>query len=579
MALQDDVAARLEEMANLLDAQGVSYKPNAYRRAAENIRDYSGSFDDLVADGQDAVEELDGVGEAIAAKVVEYAETGSIDELDELREELPVEMGALLRVEGVGPKTVGTLYEELGIETLDDLEAAAEAGKIQAVKGFGAKTEQNILDNIDFARSAGERTLLGDARPVADSIVAYLEDFDAVDSVEVAGSLRRWKTTIGDVDVLVGTESGERVVDAFTDWDRADRVIEAGTEKAAIRAEGMRIDLRVVVDEEFGSALQYFTGSKEHNVKLRSYAIDREMKINEYGTFDVSAVDDPDAGQRVGERVAGDTEESMYEALGLPWIAPELREDRGEITAAANGELPALLTEADIRGDLHTHTNASDGKNTISEMVTGAAEFGHDYICISDHATGPGVVGGVGLSDEELLEQIEEVRAVATDAPIDVFTGVEANIDADGDLSVGDDVLAELDIVVASPHAALDGDGTERLVTAMEHPSVDILGHPTGRLLNQRSGLDVDYDTLAEAAVETGVALEVNSNPHRLDLSGGPVKAAIDAGATIAVNTDSHRPETFEFVRYGVHTARRGWAEVADVLNARDADGVRDFCH
>ncbi|WP_435335279.1 DNA polymerase/3'-5' exonuclease PolX [Haloarchaeobius sp. TZWWS8] len=579
MTLKDDVATRLEEFANLLDAQGVEYKPNAYRRAAESIREYQGSFDDLVAEGQDAVEELNHVGEAIASKVVEYAETGSIEELEDLRAELPVDMTALLRVEGVGPKTVGTLYEELGIETLEDLESAARAEQIREVKGFGPKTEQNILDNIEFAKSAGERTLLGDARPVADAIVDYLEGVDAVDSVEVAGSLRRWKATIGDVDVLVGTESGEAVVEAFTDWDQADRVIEAGSEKAAVRAEGMRIDLRVVVDEEFGSALQYFTGSKEHNVRLRNYAIDRDVKLNEYGAFAVDDVDDPDAGQRVGTRIGGDTEESMYEALDLPWIPPELREDRGEISAAAAGDLPELLTADDIRGDLHTHTDWSDGKNTIEEMVAGAADFGHDYLCIADHATGPGVVGGVGLSDEELLDQLEEIRAASDDADIEVFAGVEANIDAEGGISVGDDVLDELDVVVASPHAALDGDGTDRLVAAMKHPSVDILGHPTGRLLNQRSGLEVNVDRLAEAAVDNGVALEVNSNPHRLDLSGGPVKAAVDAGATIVVNTDAHRPETFEYVRYGVHTARRGWAEPENVLNAWDAEDVRDFCH
>ncbi|WP_435317504.1 DNA polymerase/3'-5' exonuclease PolX [Haloarchaeobius sp. TZWSO28] len=579
MNLKQDVADRLEEMANLLEADGVEYKPNAYRRAAESVREYPGSFEALVEEGEDAVNELDHVGDAISAKIVEYAETGEIAELTEMRERYPVDMAALLRVEGVGPKTVGTLYDELGIETLEDLESAARAGQIQEIKGFGAKTEQNILDNLEFAKSAGERTLLGDARPVADSVVAHLESAEATESVEVAGSLRRWRATIGDVDVLVGTEDGEAVIDTFTDWDEVGSVIEAGTEKAAVRADGLRVDLRVVVPDEFGSALQYFTGSKDHNVTLRNYAIERGMKLNEYGAFDVSNVDDPDSGQRVGDRVGGSTEASMYEALDLPWIPPELREDRGEIRAAADGDLPDLLEEDDIRGDLHNHTDWSDGNETIAEMLQGAVDFGHDYLCISDHATGPGVVGGVGVEDEDLLEQAEAVREAAEDVDIEVFTGVEANIAADGSISVADEVLDELDVVVASPHAALDGDGTDRLIEAMQHPAVDIIGHPTGRLLNQRKGLDIDPERLAEAAVEHDVALEINSNPHRLDLSGSAVKYAIDAGATIAINTDSHRTATFEYIRYGVHTARRGWAEAADVLNTRDADGVREFLH
>ncbi|WP_257298879.1 DNA polymerase/3'-5' exonuclease PolX [Haloarchaeobius sp. FL176] len=579
MSLQDDVAARLEEMANLLEADDVEYKPNAYRRAAESIRDYQGSFDDLVAEGADAISELDHVGDAISSKVVEYAETGEIGELEELRERYPVDLDALLRVEGVGPKTVGTLYDELDVRSLEDLESAARAERIRELHGFGPKTEENILGNIEFAKSAGERTLLGDARPLADDLVDYLSGASPVAHVEVAGSLRRWRATIGDIDVLVGTDDGAAAIDAFLGWDGTDDVIEAGTEKASVRSDGMRVDLRVVVPDEFGSALQYFTGSKAHNVALRNYAIDRGLKLNEYGAFDVSEVADPDAGQRVGDRVAGTDEASMYDALGLPRIPPEMREDRGEIAAAADDELPELVTEDDVQGDIHTHTDWSDGAESIGSMLDGAAAFGHDYIAVTDHATGPGVVGGVGVPDEELLAQADRIRDVADDYDVEVFTGVEANITADGDLSVDDDVLAELDVVVASPHAALDGDGTDRLVRAMEHPAVDILGHPTGRLLNQRSGLDVDAEALAEAAARAGVALEINSDPHRLDLSGGPVKAAVDAGATIAIDTDAHRTPSFGYVRFGVHTARRGWAEAADVLNTRDADGVREFLH
>jgi DNA polymerase (family 10) len=577
----DEVATLLEEFADLLDAKRVEYKPRSYRRAAENIRDHPQPIEQLAAKGQDAVEEIQGVGDAISGKVVEYFETGEIEELETLREELPVDMRALTSVEGVGPKTVGDLYEALGITTLDELEAAAEASEIQEIKGYGSKTEQNILENIPFARQSQERELLGDARPLADSVLDYLHGVDAVERADVAGSIRRWKETIGDVDVLVASEAGESVVDAFTEWPAADSVIEAGTSKASLRADGIRVDLRVVVPDEFGAALQYFTGSKDHNVHLRNVAIDRDLKMNEYGIFDVSEVEDA-SDQRAGTRVGGETEEEMYAALGLPLIPPELREDTGEIEAAQDDELPDLLELDAIRGDLHTHTDWSDGNNTIAEMVAGAAERGYEYHVVSDHATGPGMVGGVGLDDDELREQMDAVAAVAADADIAVLHGVEANIDDEGGISVDDDLLAELDVVVASPHSSLGQDretATERIVRAIEHPSVDLLGHPTGRLIHTRPGLELDYERIAEAAVEHETALEVNANPHRLDLNDAGVRAAVEAGATIAIDTDAHSPGTLDFMRYGVHTARRGWVEEADVLNTRDIDSLREFLH
>ena len=582
MTTNAEVADRLEEMGDLLEARDVEFKPRAYRRAAETIREQPTAVEEIIeAGGQDALEELEHVGEAIASKVVEYVETGEIKELEDLRADLPVEMEALTRVEGVGPKTVGKLYDALGIETLDDLEAAAEAGEIQEVSGFGAKTEQNILAGIDFARQSRERQLLGDARPLADEALSYLADVDAADRWEVAGSIRRWRATIGDVDVLVATEEPDRVVEAFTDWDRVEDVIEAGTTKASTRVAGVRIDLRTVVPEEFGSALQYFTGSKDHNITLRNYAIDREVKLNEYGAFDVSDVENPDAGQRVGDRVGGETEESMYEALDLPWVPPEMREDRGEIEAAANGELPDPIDEDDVRGDLHTHTEWSDGDVTIEELARGAVEYGHDYLCISDHATGPGMVGGVGLEDDELREQRDEIRSVDDDLDdIDLLAGVEANVDAEGGISVADDVLADLDLVVASPHSALDQGtdaATKRLIVAVEHPHVDVLGHPSGRLLNRREGMTFDVDAVVEAAADAGTALEINANPYRLDLWGSAVQSAVDVGARIAINTDAHHPDEFPNVRYGVHVARRGWAEADDVLNAGSIDDVRAF--
>ncbi|MFB6172646.1 MAG: DNA polymerase/3'-5' exonuclease PolX [Haloarculaceae archaeon] len=575
MTRNAEVAARLQELADLLEAKDVDYKPRAYRRAAENVRDYPVAIETLAADGPDAVAEIEGVGDAISEKVVEYVETGQIEELERLREAYPVDMVALTGVEGLGPKRVGRLYDALGIRDLDDLEAAARAGDVATVEGFGEKTQQNFLEGIPFAREAHERDLLGDARPVGERVRETLADVDGADRVAIAGSLRRWRATIGDVDVLVASESPEAVVDAFVDWDRATDVVEAGESKAAIRVAGLRVDLRVVAPGEFGSALQYFTGSKAHNVRLRNRAIDRDLKMNEYGVFDVAGVADPDAGQRVGDRVAGETEASMYEALDLSWMPPELREDRGEVQAAADGALPTLLTEDDVRGDLHVHTDRSDGNATLAEMVEGATAFGHDYLAITDHATGPGMVGGVGVDDDALLDQARAVRELDAESDLTLFAGVEANVDASGGVSVADDVLAELDLVVASPHSALDGDGTDRLVAAVEHPHVDVLGHPTGRLLNQREGLSVDVETLAAAAAEHDTALEVNSNPSRLDLSGSAVKTAVEAGATVAVDTDAHRPASFDLLTYGVHTARRGWAGPDDVLNAWSTDDLR----
>jgi DNA polymerase (family 10) len=575
-----EVAARFEEMADLLEAQDVEYKPRSYRRAAENVRDCPVAIEELVGEGKDAVMDIDGVGDALADKIVEYVETGEIEELETLREGLPVDMAALTSVEGVGPKTVGALYEALDITTLDELEAAASDGEIRAVSGFGEKTEANILENIPFARQAQERELLGDARPVAEGILDALRDADPIERAEVAGSLRRWRETIGDVDVLVASADGEAAVDAFLGWDPDAAVIESGTTKASVRARGMRIDFRVVVPAEFGSALQYFTGSKDHNVHLRNLAIDRDLKMNEYGMFDIADVDGKGDDQRAGRRIGGETEAEMYDALDLPVIPPELREDRGEIEAARAGELPDLVAEGDVGGDLHTHTEWSDGGESIETMIEAAEERGDDYLCISDHATGPGMVGGVGLDDDELREQMDAVREAATGADIEVFHGVEANVDADGDLSVGDDVLADLDIVIASPHSGLGMDreaATERLVAAVDHPETDILGHPTGRLINDRPGLTLDVDRLAAAAADAETALEINANPHRLDLNDEAIRTAVDAGALVAVDTDAHGIGELDFRRYGVHTARRGWAEAGDVLNARSAADLRSW--
>lgn len=573
-------ADALLELADYLEAHEVDFKPQMYRTAAANIRDHPTGLETLVA--EERVTEIEGVGESIAEKAASFLADGTFDALERERERLPVDMEALTAVEGLGPKRVKALYEALEITDLDDLEAAAEAGEIASVSGFGEKTQQNILDRIDFARHTRERELLGDARPVADTLVETLESSEAVTACDVAGSLRRWKETIGDIDLLVGSADPARVIDVFTGLDRAEEVLEAGENKAAIRASGIRVDLRVVVPDEYGAALQYFTGSREHNIRLRNLALDRGYKVNEYGVFDVSDVEDPDAGQRVGERVAGETEASVYERLNLETVPPELREDMGELEAAADGTLPELLEEGDISGDLHVHTEWSDGALSIQEMAIAAEDAGHEYIVIADHANGPGVVGSVGLSDAELQEQREAIELAREETSFSILAGVEVNIDADGSLvKTSDDQLEALDCVVASPHSGLSTDeaATERLLRAVEHDAVDILGHPSGRLLNQREGLSFDVSTVAEAAARNGTALEVNANPSRLDLWGGAVKTALAEGATIAVNTDAHSRGEYANMRYGVHTARRGWAEAEDILNTRTEDGLREFLH
>ena len=597
MSRNDEVATLLEEFADRLEATGVEYKPSAYRRAAENVREHATPIESLAADGEDAVAAIDRVGEAIAAKIVEYVDTGSIDELEALREELPANVEALTAIEGVGPKTVGTLYEALGITTLDEMEAAAEAGEIREVSGFGAKTETSILEHIPFARESRERTRLGDARPLADDALAYLADIDAVSRAEVCGSIRRWRDTIGDVDLLVASTDRDPVFEAFLAWPAVDETIEAGTSKASVRATDTRIDLRVVDEDQFGAALQYFTGSLAHNVALRNRALDQGLTLNEYGLFelaespdevaeetaDTDEGGDADAGavdRETGDRVAGETETGVYEALGLSFVPPELREDTGEIAAAAAGDLPDLVETEALRGDLHTHTDWSDGGFSIDAMVTAAEARGYDYYAVTDHGEGPGVFGDIALDGEALAAQAEAIADVAEDASIEVLHGVEANIAADGSIVPDEDVLADLDIVVASPHAALDADpeaATERLVSAVEHPLVDVLGHPTGRLINSRPGLSPNMEVVAEAAAREGVAIEVNANPARLDADGTAVRAAVDAGATIVVNTDAHAPEELDNARYGVHTARRGWAETADVLNTYDRSALRSF--
>ncbi|MFP4174735.1 MAG: DNA polymerase/3'-5' exonuclease PolX [Halobacteriales archaeon] len=559
MTENDEIAGMLDEFADRLEAKGVEYKPRAYRNAAESVREAS----------PDALEEpktIPDVGDAIASKIQEFRETGRVEELDELRDEVPVDIEALTRVEGVGPKTVGKLYDAIGVTDLDELEEAARKGRVRNVEGFGEKTEENILDGIPFARQAGKRKPLGKSLPRARELVERVKEAEAVERAVAGGSVRRRKETTGDIDIVVVSTDREATADAVADWDV--ELVQKGDRKTSFRRDGEDVDLHLVEEDEFGSALQYFTGSKKHNVKTRDVAIGEGLKLNEYGVWE----------NETDERVAGKTEEGVYDALGMEYVPPELREDRGEVEAALNGNIPDLVTVEDLLGELHSHTERTDGGATLEEMVAGAVERGLDYLAVTEHTEALGVVGG--LSDDELLALADDIRALDEESDIQLLAGAEANILKDGTLDVSDDVLAQLDIVVASVHNGMEmevDEATERLVSAIEHDEVDVLGHPSGRLINSREGYGYDFDSVLDTADREGVALELNANPRRLDIRDTQVRRCVERGVPVAVNTDAHTPSEFGYVEYGVATARRGWAEADDVLNTRTADELVDW--
>jgi DNA polymerase (family 10) len=559
MTEKEEISAVLREFADRLEAKGIEYKPRAYRNAAESV-------DEAPPEALEEPKEIPDVGDAIASKINEFRETGEVEELEELRDEMPVEIEALTRVEGVGPKTVGKLYEALGVRDLNELEEAARQGRIQNVSGFGEKTEQNILDGVEFARQAAERTPLGESLPRARHLTKKLEDAQGVVRAVAAGSVRRRKETTGDIDIVVVSGDREATADEVADWEI--EVVQKGNRKTSFRQDGKEVDLHLVEKDEFGAALQYFTGSKKHNVETRDIAIDEGLKLNEYGVWDAET----------DERVAGENEKEVYGALGMEYVPPELREDRGEVEAALNGELPDLVTAEDVRGELHSHTSRTDGGATLEEMVAGAVENGMEYLAVTDHTEALGVAGG--LTDEELLSLAEDIRSLDEESDIRLFAGAEANVLKDGTLDVADDVLSKLDVVVASVHSGMSMDAeeaTERLVSAVRHDEVDIIGHPSGRLINSREGYDYDFGAVVEAADEEGVALELNANPRRLDVTDTQVRRCVEEGVPVAINTDAHTPSEYGYVEYGVATARRGWAEEEDVLNTRSAEELIDW--
>jgi DNA polymerase (family 10) len=562
------VARILYEIADLLDLDGVAFKPRAYRRAAEVIESLGEPIEGLVASGAHAA--LPGVGEAIAKKIGEIVETGHLAYHDELRAKLPIDLYALTRVEGVGPKTAKLLYEALGVKTLADLEAAARDGKVRTVKGLGAKTEEKILRGLAETRGVEGRMLLGLALPLAESLIAQLQETGLFERLEYAGSLRRGRETIGDLDLLSVSDDPAAAVAAFVDLPDVAEVLAHGESKASVRLHsGLQVDLRIVPEESFGAALQYFTGSKAHNIALRKLAVAKGWKLNEYGLYDAA-----------DRSLAGEDEDGVYRALGLEPIPPELREDAGEIELAARatagagpGSLPKLIEFADLRGDLHVHTDASDGTASLEEMVAAARARGLQYIAVTDHARFAEVIGG--HTPETLLAQIDEIAKLnKTLKGFRVLAGIEVNIQPDGSLDLPDDLLARLDWVVASIHSHFrqtKEEMTARLLRAASSDHVDCLAHPTGRKIGERPPYDADWDLVFRAAAEHASALEINANPIRLDLSSDLARRAVAAGCRLAIGSDAHAPQHFDFLRLGVLTARRGWATAKDVVNTLPA--------
>lgn len=561
------VAGLLDQIADLLDFKGENpFRVNSYRKASRAIKELRENVADLAQRGE--LRKIPGVGEAIAEKIQEFLTTGQVQTHQELVAQFPPTLPKLLEIPGLGPRKVALLYEKLKVGSVEELRSAIESGAVAGLTGFGKKTAEKLLEGITFLAQSSQRTILAEAWPVARNIRDTVRELPGVRRVEVAGSLRRGCETIGDIDLLCDAENGAAVIDAFTKIPQASAVRASGDTKGSIlvarpRGGEIQVDLRVVPTESFGAAWQYFTGSKEHNVRMRQRAIERGWRLNEYGLFD-------------GERaVAGADEAELYRALGLECLPPELREDRGEFEAPI--DFCNLITRADIRGDLHMHTDASDGRASLEEMVEGAQTIGYAYIAITDHSRSSAIAGG--LSIDALLEHVARVRALS--AKLRGFTllaGTESDILSDGSLDYPDEVLAQLDWVVASIHAGQGQDRAQlmkRTIAALENPYVCVLGHPSGRLLGKRDAMDLDWQEVVRVAARTGTALEVNASYKRLDLKDLHVRMAMDAGCWITIDTDAHSIGELDYMGLGIQTARRGWARRDRVLNTLPIDALR----
>ena len=555
-----EVADILYEIADYLEIQEVEWKPQAYRKAARNIENLSESIEDIEERGE--LQEIDGVGENIGDKISEYLKTGKLEYYEELKRDLPLDIDALTAVEGLGPKRVKEIYQAIGVTNLDELEEAAEKGEIAEIEGFGEKTQENILSHIDMARRGQERILLGHAYPIVSKLNSYFSESDNFDKIEFVGSFRRKKPTVGDIDILATADDPEKAMKDFTQHKDVLEVLESGKTKSSILiSHNVQVDIRIVEGESYGAALQYFTGSKDHNVSLRTLASKKNWKLNEYALFDSK-----------DKKIAGTSEKSIYNSLKLDFIEPELREDTGEIEVAAKKELPELIEEGDIKGDLQMHTKFSDGKNTVSEMAEKAESLGLEYILITDHGESLKIANGI---DEETLDQqIKEIDKLNQELNIEILKGIETNITSKG-LDISKEKLRELDLVVAALHNKINSP-TEKIIDVFRNYPVDIFAHPLNRKLNSREGLDIDLDKIVEVAAEQDVALEINSQPERLDLPWRNVKEHKEE-VDFVISTDAHSTSELEYMHLGVGQARKGWCSKENILNTKSLKKLRSY--
>ncbi len=558
-----EIVSLFNEIADFLEIKGENaFRVRAYRRAAQAMEGLTEDVAAVAARG--GLQEIPGIGKDLAGKITEYLERASVAYLDDLRKEIPPGVVEMMGIHGVGPKTAKQLYERAGVDSVERLEELARAHALAGIPGIQAKTEENILKGIAVWKSGRERMPLGAALPLAEAIRGTLEALQESDRISLAGSIRRMRETVKDIDVLITSKRPAPVMDAFVALPNVAEVLARGDTKSSVRLrEGIQADLRVVEPECFGAALQYFTGSKQHNIRVRELAQRRGLKVNEYGVFD----------EKTNRRVAGATEEDVYRAVGLPLVPPEIREDGGEIEAALANRLPELVDVGDIRGDLQLHTTWSDGAHSLADLAAGVRAKGYQYMAVTDHSKSATVAGG--MNEAQVLQMIAEVRALNPRLKgFRVLAGCEVDIRADGSLDFPDEILAQLDLVQVSIHSRFKmsrEDMTRRIVRAVQHPLVHILGHPTGRLIGERAPYEVDIEAVLQAAKTGGVAAEINASPSRLDLNDLHARRAKDLGIPITISTDAHTIPHLEYMRYGVAVARRAWLTPANVLNTLPA--------
>ncbi|MCZ7398471.1 MAG: DNA polymerase/3'-5' exonuclease PolX [Candidatus Methanoperedens sp.] len=562
-----EVAGVLYNISELLEIKGENtFKIRAYAKAARAIEGTTEDIEKIALEKR--LKDIPGVGESIAMKIGEYLATGRLQYYEELKKQVPEELHELLQIPGVGPKTLQYLNKELGIKSVEELERAAKEHRLRRLVHFGETKEENILKAIERYRQRSTRIPLGIALPLVKEIVEALKKSGFIEKIEPAGSLRRRKETVGDIDILATSNDAHAAIEAFVHLPVVKDVIGKGSTKATIvTREAIQVDLRIMESKSFGTSLQYFTGSKEHNIKLRDLARQKGFKLSEYDLEEIST----------GRKVYCESDDGVYRKLGLLPIPPEIREDAGEIEAAISGKLPQLVEYKDIKGDFHVHTDWSEGSNTLVEMATAAQKLGYEYIAVTDHSKALGVAHG--LSEERMLAQIEEIHKLNdTLSDFHVFTGVEVDIKADASLDFPDSILKQCDVVVAALHTGQKQarrEITGRLITAMENENVDIIAHPTGRIIGEREAYDVDIDAMLDAAAGTGTVLEINAYPNRLDLSDVNSRKAKSRGVKIAIGTDAHNTGHLGLMEFGVDVARRGWLEKEDVMNTRSAKEVR----